>query len=269
MTPSEFAAKWRGVTTGERASAQSHFLDLCALLGEPGPTQADPTGSWYAFEKGAGKLAGGDGFADVWKKGFFAWEYKGKRKDLRAAYLQLQGYRDALENPPLLVVSDLERIEIHTNFTGLSPRTYTITLDDLAAPDPSEPLRILRAVFTEPEALRPTFDRAALTEEAARRFAELAGALHARGHEPQTVAHFLDKLLFCLFAEDTGLLPKGLLSRLSEPPWVRRGLGRLESGGLASCLWALIVGRLEIRHSAAWSDARGRRSEAQVDLRPR
>jgi type II restriction/modification system DNA methylase subunit YeeA len=216
MTPSEFAAKWRGVTTGERASAQSHFGDLCRMLGEPTPTDADPTGSWYAFEKGAEKFDGRDGFADVWKKGFFAWEYKGKRKDLRAAYRQLVDYKDALENPPLLVVSDLERIEVHTNFTGLSPRTYTVTLDDLAAPDPSEPLRILRAVFTEPEALRPTFDRAELTEAAARHFAELAGALHARGHEPQAVAHFLDKLLFCLFAEDTGLLPKGLLSRLSD-----------------------------------------------------
>ena len=86
MTPTGFAAKWSGVTTGERASAQSHFLDLCAMLGEPGPTQADPTGSWYAFEKGAEKFDGRDGFADVWKKGFFAWEYKGKRKDLRAAY---------------------------------------------------------------------------------------------------------------------------------------------------------------------------------------
>jgi type II restriction/modification system DNA methylase subunit YeeA len=240
MTPSEFAGKWRGVTTGERASAQSHFGDLCRMLGEPTPTDADPTGSWYAFEKGAEKLDGRDGFADVWKKGFFAWEYKGKRKDRKAAYRQLVDYKDALENPPLLVVSDLERIEVHTNFTGLSPRTYTVTLDDLAAPDPSEPLRILRAVFTEPEALRPTFDRAELTEEAARHFAELAGALHARGHEPQAVAHFLDKLLFCLFAEDTGLLPKGLLSRLADATRAKPDdfgaalaelFGRMASGG--------------------------------------
>jgi hypothetical protein len=142
MTPSEFAAKWRGVTTGERASAQSHFGDLCRMLGEPTPTDADPTGSWYAFEKGAEKLDGRDGFADVWKKGFFAWEYKGKRKDRKAAYRQLQGYRDALENPPLLVVSDLDRIEVRTNFTNLSPKLYAVTLDDLEAPDPSEPLRI-------------------------------------------------------------------------------------------------------------------------------
>ena len=240
MNPSEFAAKWRGVTTGERASAQSHFGDLCRMLGEPTPTDADPTGSWYAFEKGAEKFDGRDGYADVWKKGFFAWEYKGKRKDLRAAYRQLVDYKDALENPPLLVVSDLDRIEVHTNFTGLSPRTYTVTLDDLAAADPSEPLRVLRAVFTEPEALRPTFDRAELTEAAASRFAELAGALHARGHKPQAVAHFLDKLLFCLFAEDTGLLPKGLLSRLADATRAKPDdfgaalgelFGRMASGG--------------------------------------
>jgi hypothetical protein len=216
VTPGEFAAKWRGVETSERASAQSHFLDLCALLGEPGPTEADPTGSWYAFEKGAEKLDGRDGFADVWKKGHFAWEYKGKRKDLKAAYRQLVDYKDALENPPLLVVSDLERIEVRTNFTSLSPKLYGVTLDDLGAADPSEALRILRAVFTEPEALRPTWSRDALTEEAARHFAELAGKLQSRGEDPERVAHFLDKLLFCLFAEDTGLLPKGLLSSLAK-----------------------------------------------------
>ena len=59
-----------------------------------------------------------------------------KDKDLRAAYVQLMGYKDDLGNPPLLVVSDLERIEIHTNFTGLSPIVKVVTLDDLAADDP-------------------------------------------------------------------------------------------------------------------------------------
>ncbi len=230
MTPSEFAAKWRDVQTSERASAQSHFLDLCAMLGEPGPTQADPGGSWYAFEKGAEKLGGGDGFADVWKRGFFAWEYKGKRKDLKAAYVQLVGYKDALENPPLLVVSDMDRIEVRTNFTGLSPVTRIVTLDELAAPDPSEALAILRAVFTAPEELRPTFEPAQITEKAARAFAELAQALRARGHEPQTVAHFLDRILFCLFAEDAGLLPRGVLSRLAE---ATKGRSDLFTGALS------------------------------------
>lgn len=72
LTPAEFAHKWRDISTGERASAQAHFMDLCRMLGEPTPHEADPIGEWFAFEKGAGKLGGGDGFADVWKRGFFA-----------------------------------------------------------------------------------------------------------------------------------------------------------------------------------------------------
>jgi len=215
LNPSEFAAKWRGVTTGERASAQSHFIDLCRMLGQPTPHEADPTGDWYAFEKGAGKAEGGEGWADVWMRDHFAWEYKGKRKDLAAAYSQLNGYREALGNPPLLVVCDLARFEIHTNFTNTVPRVYRFTLDDLAA-DPGEPLRILRAVFTDPETLRPTRLREELTERAAKDFADLATALRARGHHPHTVAHFLDRLLFAMFAEDAGILPKNLIDRLAS-----------------------------------------------------
>ena len=121
ITPAAFAAKWKGVETTEKASAQSHFIDLCRMLGEPTPHEADPIGSQFAFEKRVVKAGGGDGYADVWKRDFFAWEYKGKNKDLKAAYLQLLNYKDDLGIPPLLVVSDLDRIEIHTNFTGLSP----------------------------------------------------------------------------------------------------------------------------------------------------
>jgi hypothetical protein len=110
------------------------------MLGEPAPHDADPIGQFYAFEKRVAKAGGGDGFADVWKRDFFAWEYKGKYKDLKAAYVQLLSYKDGLGNPPLLIVSDLDRIEIRTNFEKLSPVLTTITLDDLAADDPSKPL---------------------------------------------------------------------------------------------------------------------------------
>ena len=216
MTPAEFAKKWRGVTTTEKASSQSHFIDLCRMLGEPTPHDADPTGEQYAFERRVTKAGGGEGFADVWKRDFFAWEYKGKYKDLKAAYVQLLAYKDDLGNPPLLIVSDLDRIEIRTNFTSLSPVLTTITLDDLAADDPSKPLRLLRDAFTAPEEYRPRIEPAQITEKAARHFAELAQALRARGHDPDAVAHFLDRILFCLFAEDANLLPKGIFSRLSQ-----------------------------------------------------
>ncbi|MHB8959290.1 MAG: class I SAM-dependent DNA methyltransferase [Candidatus Limnocylindrales bacterium] len=215
LTPAAFADKWRGVTTTEKAASQEHFIDLCRMVGEPTPHEADPTGDQYAFERRVEKAGGGDGFADVWKRGFFAWEYKGKRKDLKAAYVQLLGYKDDLGNPPLLVVSDLDRIEIRTNFTSLSPVLTTITLDDLAADDPSAALQQLRDVFTEPESFRPHLLPAQITEQAARHFAEIAQGLRARGHDPERVAHFLDRILFCLFAEDAALLPNGIFGRLA------------------------------------------------------
>ena len=42
LTPAAFAAKWHGVATTEKASAQEHFIDLCRMLGEPTPHEADP-----------------------------------------------------------------------------------------------------------------------------------------------------------------------------------------------------------------------------------
>ncbi len=83
------------------------------------------------LREGRRQGAGGDGFADVWKRGHFAWEYKGKRKDLDAAYAQLLQYREALENPPLLVVCDLDRFEVHTNFTNTPEASIPFALTDL------------------------------------------------------------------------------------------------------------------------------------------
>ena len=177
MNLPEFQAKWSGVTLTERSASQSHVNDLCALFGVPDPVAADPTGERFTFEKGAAKATGGKGWADVWKRGAFAWEYKGHHADLAAAHRQLQLYRDALENPPLLVVCDLDRFEVRTNFTGTAPDTHRFDLAGLG--DPGN-LRILRAVFTDPLTLRPARTPQAVTEDAARRFGALAGALHGR-----------------------------------------------------------------------------------------
>lgn len=129
LTPQAFVDKWRYATLKERSAYQEHFLDLCHLIGHPTPAEVDPTGENFAFEYGAAKTSGGNGFADVFKRRFFGWEYKGKHADLDKAYQQLLNYREDLHNPPLLVVCDIERIIIHTNFTntrkrirGVSPR---------------------------------------------------------------------------------------------------------------------------------------------------
>jgi type II restriction/modification system DNA methylase subunit YeeA len=211
MTPQDFIAKWRAAELKERSASQSHFNDLCRLLGLPDPITADPKGDWFAFEKGASKTSGGEGWADVWRKDCFAWEYKGKRKDLTAAFSQLQQYAIALENPPLLIVSDMDRIRIHTNWTNTVQKVYDLSLEDLTDAAKRD---ILKACFTDPERLKPQKTRQVLTEEAAQRFATLAQRLRGRGHDPQAVAHFVNRLVFCMFAEDTNLLPDKMFERM-------------------------------------------------------
>ena len=96
LTLPDFVNKWRRVALTERAGSQSHFIDLCDILGEPRPTDIDHTGESYTFEKGVTTTEGRQGFADFWKRGYFAWEYKGKHKDLIAAYKQLLKYHEDL-----------------------------------------------------------------------------------------------------------------------------------------------------------------------------
>ncbi|MFG1426778.1 class I SAM-dependent DNA methyltransferase [Roseixanthobacter glucoisosaccharinicivorans] len=214
MTPHEFIRKWQNSQLKERAAAQEHFLDLCHLLGEKTPAQADATGLDYAFEVGATKTGGGHGFADVFKRSHFAWEYKGTRANLDAALLQLQRYAVALDNPPLLIVCDVgTTIRIHTNWTNSVSKVYEIAIDDLADPDKRG---WLKAAFSDPEVLRPTKTRQQLTEEVAGNFAELARSLRARYGEPEEVAHFINRLVFCMFAEDVKLLKDSMFTRMLE-----------------------------------------------------
>ena len=270
-----FIATWRDSSLTERAAAQSHFNQLCDLLGVTPPTMADPQGEWFCFEKGVKKTGGGDGWADVWRKDCFAWEYKGKHKDLGAALRQLQQYAPALNNPPLLIVCNLSTIEIHTNFTNTVVQVHRLTLDDLR--DPEQRQRLGWA-FTDPDRLKPDRTREAVTEDAATLLGSLAQRLRQRGHDPQAVAHVLTRLLFCLFAEDIGLLPGQLFSNLlaearqspAEFPALaselframqhggRFGLARIPwfNGGLfddATCL-PLEKADLDTLHSAATLD---------------
>lgn len=213
MTPYDFLTKWRANELKERSASQSHFIDLCALLGLPDPVSADPTGDWFTFEKGASKTSGGEGWADVWRKGCFAWEYKGRHANLDKANAQLLQYAVALENPPLLIVSDMARIVIRTNWTNSVQEKHEFVLDDLV--DAAVRDR-LRAAFLDPEVFRPKKSRQELTEETAAEFAGLAQRLRDRGHEPHDVAHFVNRLVFCMFAEDVGLLPDHLFTKMLE-----------------------------------------------------
>lgn len=239
VNPSQFIDRWKASTLSERSGSQTHFIELCHMLGEETPAEADQGAVSYCFDKGVKKVGGGKGWADVWKRKHFGWEYKSKGKDLDEALIQLQRYALALENPPLLVVCDMERFRIHTNWTNTVSQSFELTLDDLHDPKARQQLQW---VLAKPEKLKPGLTREALTRDAAQRFAGLAAGLRARGHDSQAVAHFVNRLVFCMFAEDTGLLENHLFSRMLEVaqgsparflPMTRELFGAMKGGGMA------------------------------------
>ena len=75
ITPQLLIAKWKRADLAERAASQEHFIDLCRMLGHPTPAEADPTGEFFTFERGAEKAEGGNGWADVCKRNFFGWGF--------------------------------------------------------------------------------------------------------------------------------------------------------------------------------------------------
>ena len=208
MTPDEFIAKWIANTRNEQAASKEHFLDLCGLLGLPGPN-TDAIGANYAFEKGVKKASGSGGWADVWRRGCFGWEYKSRGGDLEKAHDQLLRYAGALENPPLLISSDMVRIVVRTNFNGKVSERFDFNVEDIRNPVTRNKLK---TCWTDPDRWMPGTTRQAITEAAAAEFAALAERLRGRGHAPQLVAHFVNRLVFCLFADDVDLLPAGLLT---------------------------------------------------------
>jgi hypothetical protein len=148
MTPQTFIAKWKQVELSERSACQLHFLDLCDLLGQPKPAEVDPKGEWYTFERGVDKTIGGKGFADVWMQGKFGWDYKGKHKNLAAAYQQLLQYREALEFPGS-VNGPLHRYVHDANDRGIGTVRYPRTVPKDAASAAKLKARTLTNLYNE------------------------------------------------------------------------------------------------------------------------
>ncbi|MFD1709523.1 class I SAM-dependent DNA methyltransferase [Ottowia flava] len=214
ITAPEFIAKWgpggSAAHLNEEQGAQSHFLDLCELLGVPKPGSPGLADE-YLFERQSLVLGEARGYADVFYRDHFAWENKAPGKNLDAALRQLQQYSLNLSNPPLLVVCDRLTIRVHTQFNGHPSETHTVRIDQLDQPAQRD---LLRRLWTAPDSFRPRQTNRDITEEAARSFATLAEQLRGRGHHPDVVAHFLTQCLFCFFAEDVGLLPGRMFERL-------------------------------------------------------
>lgn len=151
--------------------------------------------------------------------------------------------------PPFLVVVDVGySFDLYAEFTrsGASytpfpdPSSHRFGLEDLG--DPAIRTR-LRALWLAPDSLNPAIRSAKVTREVAAALAELAKSYEREGRSPEQVAHFLLKLLFTMFAEDVGLLPRGAFTAMlcdlrgdpaAFPPMLEDLWRTMDSGGFYS-----------------------------------
>src|SRR5205823_11627694 len=129
---------------------------------------------------------------------------------------------DSEPTPPFLIVVDVgHSLEIFADFTQAGkaylhfpdPRSFRIRLEQLADEKIRERLKL---IWTDPSSLDPARRSADVTLAVSGHLAELAKSLEGAGHKPRDVADFLTRCLFCMFAEDVGLLPERSFTELLD-----------------------------------------------------
>ncbi len=235
-----FIERWQHNDGTEQANSQLFLTELCELLTlpKPDPATIDTENNAYVFERRVDiQHPNGEtkrGRIDLYKRGCFVLESKqthlsldssGWDKAMLRAHSQADNYIRALPadegRPPFLIVIDVGRsIELYAEFSQSGatyvpfpdPRNFRIKLEDLAKADIQERLK---KVWQEPLSLDPSRQSARITREIANQLAELAKALEQK-HSAQSVAHFLMRCLFTMFAEDVGLIPHNSFTELLE-----------------------------------------------------
>lgn len=142
--------------------------------------------------------------------------------------------------PPFLIIVDIGHcFELYADFS-LTGKSYSQFPDAQSFRIPLEALHEgtirerLRLIWTDPLSLDPSKHAAEVTRDVSKRLAVVARALESDGHHPELVAGFLMRCLFCMFAEDVGLLPSGSFTKLLEG---RRGRDPMELVYALETLW--------------------------------
>ena len=237
MQAEHFIATWENTTLNEEQGAQSWFNDLCDIIDHPKP-MGELNGLTYAFEQRVET-----GKADAYYENHFGWEFKTHEGQLDEAMRQVLGYSMYLKTPPLLVVSAFNVIRIRTNFPGMESVQREIRIADLTEP---ETLAVVKRIFTEPDWFNTGKSRDDVTKETAALFQAVSNDMADSGYgaDPSRIrelAQYLNQIIFCLYAEDSGLLPDGAFTGLvvnqrREPDRFRQGaqtlFAEMNHGGL-------------------------------------
>ena len=205
MEPQEFVAKWHNVTVNESQGAQTFFNDICALVDHPDIVSYGNTDAFnFEFKADSGR-------ADAFLENHFGWEFKSKDSDLDEALNQLLKYQVHLKTPPLLIVSSFQTIRIQTNVPGMVTVRHVIPVAEL---DRKEHLDKLKWAFHAPDEFRPDRTLEDATKETADVFHAIVQDMEKHNVDAEKLARYLNQIVFCLYAEDAGLLPEGLFTNI-------------------------------------------------------
>ena len=198
-----FSKKWQKAES-EEAEAQSFVTDFLRVFGIIDPLTEG------AFEHKSPLKDGKTGYIDYLRKNKIAIEMKSRGKDLNEAFVQLQNYMQNLppeEIPDLWMVCDFETIILNRRSTN---EIWTFKTKDLRK-------HIKRfADLAGYETERDKGEQIEVNIKAAEKMAKLYDALKSHGYEGQDLEIYLVRLLFCLFADDTGIFPKNHLYNYIE-----------------------------------------------------
>jgi ribosomal protein S17E len=150
------------------------------------------------------------GYIDYLWKSQIAIEMKSRGKDLETAYHQLQNYVQHLsedEIPDLWMVCDFENIRLYRRSTK---EVFNFKTKDLR----KNIKRFANVAGYTTERIRE--EQEEVNRKAAYKMADLHDALKGYGYDGHDLEVYLVRLLFCMFADDTGIFPQDALFRYFE-----------------------------------------------------
>ncbi len=197
-----FVREWEGAGY-EKGETQSFYDSFFRIFGVERRSVA-------RYEENVKKLGDSRGFIDLFWPGVLIVEQKSAGRDLAKAYDQAGEYFDALrdqDRPRYILVSDFQTFELY----DLDEREHvTFALEDL-------PAHVEKFGFILGVQKRSFKDQDPVNIEAAERVGKLHDALEASGYKGQDLERFLVRIVFCLFADDTGIFePRDIFLDLLE-----------------------------------------------------
>jgi len=194
----EFASKWAGETY-EKGESQSFWSDFLIVFG------IDRRRHGALFEYAVKKGSGAQGFIDMFWPGKLLAEQKSGGKDLTKASIQAYEYLETMPDhdlPEAIVVSDFASFVFIQN-DGTNQKVE-FKLEDF-------PKHIKLFGFLINQASKQLAEEDPVNRNAAEAMARLHNQLRDDNYTGHDLEILLVRLVFCMFADDSGIFDHGIL----------------------------------------------------------